>query len=194
MTTGGRAWLGLSALLIGGSVLAVWLPAAWFDWQPELAASQPWRAWTSVFVHWSALHLGANLLAATVVGAFGWAAQMPREQAWAWFAAWPLTQLPLLLRPDLAHYGGLSGMLHGGVAIVCLWLLLRARGARRAVGGLVLLGLIIKLVSERPWGDVLQHSDEWDIAVVPLAHSTGALAGLVCGAAALGLQRRSRSA
>ena len=34
----------------------------------------------------------------------------------------PLTQLGLLMRPDLLHYGGLSGVLHAGVAAAALWL------------------------------------------------------------------------
>ncbi len=181
----GRAWAALAALLMAASVAALWVPAAWLDWQPDLAFSQPWRAFTAAFVHWSDQHLVANLSAAAVVGAYGWAAQLPREQTLAWLVAWPLSTLMLLLRPELAHYGGLSGMLHGGVAITCLWLLLRARGGRRVVGGLVTLGLFIKLASETPWGPALQHPQEWDIAVVPLAHATGALAGFICGAVAL---------
>ncbi len=184
-----RAWVLLTAVLMAGAVLALWLPAVWLDWQPELALSQPWRAWTAAWVHWSQLHLGTNLLAAAVVGAYGWGAQIPRAQAWAWLAAWPLTHLALLIKPELAHYGGLSGVLHGGVAIVCLWLLVRTRGGRRAVGAAVSLGLVIKLASEQPWGPALQRSEEWDIAVAPIAHSTGALVGLVCGAVALALTR-----
>ncbi|MDP3224722.1 MAG: hypothetical protein Q8M96_16430, partial [Rubrivivax sp.] len=70
-----------------------------------------------------------------------------------------------------------------------LWLLVRARGGRRAVGAAVSLGLVIKLASEQPWGPALQQSPEWDIAVAPIAHSTGALAGLLCGALALALTR-----
>ncbi len=189
MRAAGHAWVALAALLVGGSVLAWWLPAVWLDWQPELAIIEPWRAWSAAFVHWSAQHLGSNLLAAGVVGAYGWAAQLPREQAWAWCAAWPLTHLALWFKPELAHYGGLSGVLHAGVAIVCLALLWRARGARRLVGAGVSLGLLIKLVSEQPWGPALQHSDEWDIAVSPLAHATGAAAGLLCGALALAWTR-----
>ncbi len=187
--SGSRAWLGLTALLIGGAVLALAVPAVWIDWQPERALQQPWRAWSAAWVHWSDLHLGTNLLAAAVVGAFGWAAPVPRAQAWAWAAAWPLTHLGLWLKPELAHYGGLSGVLHGGVAIVCLWLLVHARGARRAIGAAIMLGLVVKLASESPWGPALQRSAEWDIAVAPLAHATGAVAGLLCGALALAFQR-----
>ena len=115
----------------------------------------------------------------------GAAAQLPRLQAVAWLTAWPLTHVGLLLKPDLAHYGGLSGVLHAGVAIVCLWLLLRGQGARRAVGASVALGLLIKIASESPWGPALQRSDEFDIAVAPIAHATGAVAGLLCGILAL---------
>ena len=180
-------------MFCGGAVLAWWLPANTLDWQPELVLSQPWRAWTAAFVHWSPLHLGTNLLAATVVAAYGWAARVPPAPAWAWCAAWPLTHLALLVRPELAHYGGLSGVLHGGVAVVCLWLLLRARGARRGVGAAVAVGLIIKLGSEQPWGPALQRSQEWDIAVAPLAHATGAAAGLLCLAVVLACTRQWRS-
>ena len=35
----------------------------------------------------------------------------------AWLLSWPLTQWGLMLQPELLHYGGLSGVLHGGAAI-----------------------------------------------------------------------------
>ncbi len=168
-----------------GSLLAFAAPALWLDWQPGLAGSNPWRAFSAAWVHWSEQHLGANLLAAAVVGAYGFAAQVPRLQAGAWVAAWPLTHLALLSRPDLLHYGGLSGVLHAGVALVCLHLLLQGRGRRRWIGAGVALGLVAKLLSEKPWGAALRHSADWDIAVAPLAHATGALAGLLCGLLAL---------
>lgn len=176
-----RHWWLLTGVLMAGSLLVFAAPALWLDWQPALAWAQPWRAFTAAWVHWSEQHLGANLLAALVVGAYGHAAQVPRQQAWAWAAAWPLTHLGLLAKPDLLHYGGLSGVLHAGVAIVCLHLLLAARGRRRWIGAGVALGLVVKLVSEKPWGPALQTGPEWDIAVAPVAHTTGALAGLLCG-------------
>ena len=185
-----RAWLVCAAVLMVGSVLAMALPAAWLDWQPEQAFAQPWRAVTAAWVHWSEQHLGANLLAAAVVAAYGWAARVPRHQAWAWAAAWPLTHLGLLVKPELLRYGGLSGVLHAGVAIVCLYLLVRAVGLRRWVGAGVALGLVVKVATEEPWGAALQRSADWDIAVAPLAHATGAVAGLLCSALALVLSSR----
>ena len=166
-------------------MLAHAVPASWIDWQPGRVLHEPWRAFTAAFVHWSDRHLLANLLAAAVVAAYGWQARLPAALAAAWLVAWPLTHIGLLLKPDLLHYGGLSGVLHAGVAVVCLWLLVATRGGPRSVGTLVTLGLLIKLASESPWGPALQRSAEFDIALAPLAHASGALAGALCGAWAL---------
>lgn len=190
---GSLAWAGLCAVLAGGSLLAWWAPAAWLDWQPALTLAQPWRAWTSAFVHWSGMHLGANLAATAVVAAYGLTARAPASMALAWAVAWPLTHLGLLWQPELAHYGGLSGVLHAGVAVVSLWLVWARQGRQRAVGAAVFVGLAVKLASESPWGAPLRQGTGWDIAVAPLAHATGALAGLACAAAALSWPAQSKA-
>ncbi len=191
---GGRPWAALVGAWMALSVLAWWLPAPWFDWQPERAFAEPWRAWTATFIHWSEAHLLANLAAAAVVLAYGWTAPVPAAMALAFFVAWPLTHLGLLLKPDLLHYGGMSGVLHAGVAIVSLTLIVRAHGGRRAVGAAVMLGLVLKLASESPWGPALQRTPEFDIAVAPLGHLCGAVAGLVCAALGLVATRRQSAA
>jgi hypothetical protein len=134
------------------------------------------------------MHLIANLAAAAVVAAFGVAARVPMRLTLAWLVAWPITQVALLTRPELAHYGGLSGVLHAGVAVVSTWLL-AAGGTRRrrTIGAVVLAGLVAKIAFERPWGPVLSVGGGWDIAVAPIAHLTGAAAGLACAAVALTL-------
>lgn len=186
----------VAAGLAAGSVLALALPSALLDWQPERFAAEPWRAFSAAFVHWSLLHLGANLLGAAVVAALGLAARLPRAAALAWAAAWPLGHLPLLLQPALAHYGGLSGVLHAGVAVAALWLVLREReGRRRLLGAAIAGGLLVKLALEAPWGPALRPAEGWmqggfDIATAPLAHATGAAAGLLCAALGLLLTRR----
>ena len=184
LTSFSRHWAWLAALWCAGTLLASWLPANSLDWQPANAATEPWRAFTAIFVHWSPQHLGTNLLAAAVVGGYGFAAGVPRRATLAWGLAWPLTHIALAVQPALVHYGGLSGVLHAGVAIATLWLLLTSGpGARwrQAIGLMVATGLVVKLVTEEPWGPALRHSAEWDIAVAPLAHATGAAAGLLCG-------------
>jgi rhomboid family GlyGly-CTERM serine protease len=194
LTAPGRAWVALAALFALGSLLAWWLPAAAIDWQPGLASTQPWRAWTAAWVHWSPMHLGANLAGSALVAAFGWTAQLPPRAAWAWFAAWPLTQFGLLLQPELAHYGGLSGVLHAGAVAAALYLLLESRAPRRrrAIGAAVLAGAGVKLLLEEPWAEPLRHVAGWDIALAPLAHASGAAAGLLCMLAAVTLPRPAR--
>ncbi len=189
----GRAWVGLSAVLGGASLLAWWLPAPLLDWQPALATTEPWRAFTAAFVHWSALHLAANLTGVVVVAALGVAARLPTRAAAAWWCAWPLTQAGLAVKPALLHYGGLSGVLHAGVAVAAALLLVRDSGRRRILGGAVMTGLVVKVLLERPWGPPLRTGGGWDIATAPLAHATGLAAGLLCVAVALWLPHRHNS-
>ncbi len=145
------------------------------DWQP----ARPWRAFSAAFVHWSALHLLANLAGCAVLAALGWAARLPARSALAWAIAWPLTQLGLLLQPTLLHFGGLSGVLHAGVAVAVIALLDRP-GRERWVGSAIGLGLCLKLALEQPFGEPLRQVEGWDIAVVPWSHLCGVIAGLAC--------------
>jgi len=182
-------WCAVGGLLLAGTGLFATADATRWDWQPALALAEPWRWWTAAFVHWSRLHLVANLTGLLVVMALGWAARLPAVSAVAWFIAWPLTQLGLLLRPELTHFGGLSGVLHAGVAVAGWHVLRHSEGHRRWVGAGLAAGLLVKLLSEQPWGPVLRHPADWDIAVAPLAHATGAVFGGLCAAV---LDRRSR--
>jgi rhomboid family GlyGly-CTERM serine protease len=176
----GLHWLAFCALLGLGSLVAQALPAASIEWQPLVATTEPWRWWSAAFVHYSAQHLVANLGACAVVGVFGWAARLPPHWTAAFVVAWPLTHLALLAVPALVRYGGLSGMLHAGVAVACIGLMWRERGARQAIGAAVFVGMGVKLLLERPWSGPVQHLPEWDIGVAPIAHLTGAAAGVVC--------------
>jgi rhomboid family GlyGly-CTERM serine protease len=191
---GGRGWIGVAALLGLGAALAFSADPSALDWQPGLVANQPWRAFSAAFVHYSALHLGANLAGLALVAALGAIARVPWPSAAAWLLAWPLTELGLLLRPDLLHYGGLSGVLHAGVACVAWRLILHEHGRRRAIGALTLVVVAIKVASEAPWGPALRHPAGWDIATAPFAHASGLVAGLLAAALADGLARLVRGA
>lgn len=172
------------------ALLAWPVPRTLLDWQPALALSQPWRAVTAVAVHYSGLHLGANLVGAALVAALGAVAGVPARMVWAWAVAWPLTQWGLLLKPELLHYGGLSGVLHAGVAVASLYLVMCGARAQRWIGAAILAGTCIKVLGETPWGAPLRHGGGWDIAVAPLAHATGLVAGVLCAAVAQGLALR----
>jgi rhomboid family GlyGly-CTERM serine protease len=182
------AWVALAALLGAMSILVGFFATAQvtaaLDWQPVQAMRQPWRWWSAAFVHLSRWHLAANLAGCAVVAAFGAAAHVSSRAPWAWCIAWPLTHLGLAVQPALTSYGGLSGVLHAGVAITALELVLHDRGLRRGIGMAVVAGLVLKLALERPWGTVTVQSAAWDFPVAPLAHATGALAGLACGGVA----------
>jgi rhomboid family GlyGly-CTERM serine protease len=176
----GRTWLVMCVLMAKASLIAFWLPSTWLDWQPTLAWREPWRALSAAFVHWSSTHLVANLLGAAVLALLGLAMKAPTRLTLAWCAAWPLTHLGLLLQPQLAHYGGLSGVMHAGLAAASVWLVLTERGRRWLIGLGLLIGLVVKLWLEQPWGEPLRHGAGWDIAIAPLVHSTGAIAGAAC--------------
>jgi rhomboid family GlyGly-CTERM serine protease len=178
-----RQWWALSALLGAGALAGALLPSHVLDWQPALAQAQPWRAWSAAFVHWSVRHLAANMAALLLVGALGAAAGCPGRATLAWALAWPIGHALLLVQPRLLHYGGLSGVLHAGVAVAAWQLVAAARGARRAIGIAVLAGLAVKLLLEAPWAGPVRTMAGWDIPIAPLAHATGALAGLCCAIA-----------
>lgn len=155
---------------------ASWAPRL-LAWEPGLWLAQPWRAWSAVWVHFSALHLGANVLGGMLVIALGAAAQVPRRAALAWALAWPATQLGLLAVPGIARYGGLSGSLHAGVAVVAVVLMRRRQRRERRLGLAIIAVLVLKVLAETPWRAAVTHPAGWDISVAPGAHVCGVLAG-----------------
>jgi rhomboid family GlyGly-CTERM serine protease len=185
-----RGWWSLCALAALGAVLAWPQPPTALDWQPTLLAVQPWRAVSAAWVHLSPLHLAANLAGTALVAALGRVAGCGPRAAWAWAIAWPLTQLGLLVQPALAHYGGLSGVLHAAVAVAALQLVLNDRGQRQLIGTLLLAGLAAKLLLEAPGAGPLRRVVGWDIAIAPLAHASGAAAGTLCALVLLRPRRR----
>ena len=176
------------------------------DWKPGLWQTQPWRLWTAALVHWSGAHLLLNLLGCAALIAWGHAAALGRRHTLAWLVAWPLTTLLLATSPSLLRYGGLSGLLHAGVAIGAWALFWHCQGQRRMVGALVLAGLALKLLLEEPllaqWLGLglnvpaLPLTGAPGFAVASYAHFTGTVAGLFCAAVldlVLGLRpRRAR--
>ena len=166
---------------------------ALLDWQPGLWQTQPWRLWTAALVHWSGVHLLLNLLGCAALIAWGHAAALGRRHTLAWLLAWPLTTLLLAPSPTLLRYGGLSGVLHAGVAIGAWGLLWHCQGQRRRVGVLVLAGLALKLLFEEPllaqWLGLglnvpaLPLAGAPGFAVASYAHFTGTVAGLACALA-----------
>jgi rhomboid family GlyGly-CTERM serine protease len=180
----------LCAALAALSVLAWPLPREALDWQPALVASEPWRAVTAAFVHWTPIHLTANLGGCAVLALLGWRGGLGRREALAGLVALPLTQLGLLLRPELQRYGGLSGELHALAAIAALALFSR-QGRDRFIGTALLLGLALKLWLEHPLGPVLRDAPGFDFPVAPFAHLSGAVAGAIAWGLTMSATHRS---
>lgn len=160
-------------------------------------AAHPWTAWTAAWVHASATHLAANLLGTLLVALLGVAARVSVRSSWAWAAAWPCTQLLLLVVPGLTSCVGLSGVLHAGVAVIVVHLLWPPPGVsvdrtERLCGALLLLGLLSKIALERPWAAALTYHPLLGLQVVPAVHLSGALSGTVMALAARILLTRRR--
>lgn len=187
----GGSWVLLSLALGVGAVAAQWLPADALQWQttPDEAAAagalsrpwQPWRAFTAAFVHFGPAHLAANLAGCAVVAAYGAAAGVGVRWTLAWAAAWPLTHAALALAPGLDRYGGLSGVLHAGVAVASVALITAHRGWPRAIGAAVLAGTVLKVAAERPWAGAVQTVPGWDFPVAVAAHAGGVVVGVMSG-------------
>jgi rhomboid family GlyGly-CTERM serine protease len=188
--SGTLAWSALTALLCAGAVLAWSAEHSSLDWQPALALHEPWRAFSAAFVHYSSLHLSANIAGALLVGALGYVAAVPMRSALAWLIAWPVTHFGLLLQPELLHYGGLSGVLHAGVAVACVNLIVVGNRRQRIVAALLLAGLALKVLGETPWQGSLRHPPGWDIAVAPFAHASGVVMGILGAAVGEAWHRR----
>jgi len=184
------SWPLLCASFAALSLLAWLLPREALDWQPALAAQQPWRALTAAFVHLTPIHLAANLAGCAVLALLGYRAALSKREATAALIALPLTQLALLLRPELQHYAGLSGELHALTAIAALTLLTR-RSRDRYIGAAIAIGLIAKLALEHPLGPVLRDTPGFDFPVAPFAHLTGTIAGLLAWALTMGANQKS---
>lgn len=171
--------------------LGAWpLPREALDWRPDLFTAQPWRAATAAFVHLTPTHLVANLAGCAVLALLGWRAEFGRREAVAGLASLPLTQLGLLLRPELSPYAGLSGELHALVAIAALTLALRG-GRSQLIGLAILAGLSVKIAAEQPFGEVLSATPGFDFAVAPFAHLCGCFAGIAAWALTMRLDKQT---
>jgi hypothetical protein len=188
-------WLALCALHGVLSMLAWWARDGVvhaITWQADGWQQMPWTLWSSSWVHLNPPHLIGNQVALGALAALAWVIHPTRACALAWLLAWPLLQLSLLLWPQIGYAVGLSGVLHAGAAVVAVHLLLKriAVPKARRWGGLLALGLLIKLGLEAGWS----HPVVWDsgnnMSVVQAAHLSGVGWGLLLG---LALGRRQRS-
>ena len=151
-------------------------PAPPLDWQPAAGlAPNPGAALTAAFVHWSPLHLGANLAGPALVAASAGPRGVPPRAALAWVAGLAAHPPGAAAPAELLHYGGLSGVLHA------------RRGRRTVLAGAARPGCAARgrlADARRPERQAAGRGAlgrraatrraSWDIAVAPLAHASGA--------------------
>jgi rhomboid family GlyGly-CTERM serine protease len=140
-----------------------------------------WRLWSGHLVHFSASHLGWNLL---VVGLSGAWIECSGFRARGWFAAAapPAIGLALLVgEPSLGSYGGLSGVATAAVAFAC------ASEWRRGTGPRSLWCMALALIGlKSAWeywggGPLFAHYALAAVRTVPLSHLSGACIGAALG-------------
>jgi membrane associated rhomboid family serine protease len=188
---GVRAWWGVGALLGLGTLLVGMMPSTSLQtqtalvWQSDTPFS--WTCWTAAWVHLSFAHEVLNLLALTLLLVLAWYWALPVAAALAWLLAWPLSIASLTFWPEVHRYAGLSGVIHAGWTIACVfmprWVWQNKDATLVVLAGLLLKGGL-EIVSKPP----IEMSAAWGFSVAYCAHSMGIMVGLVTGC----LARRGR--
>jgi rhomboid family GlyGly-CTERM serine protease len=180
-------------LLLATAALAVAsLPGDWVVWlryeRTAVQAGQWWRLVSGQLVHLGPAHLWLNLAGLGLV----WVLLLrlhPERHAWrdAVVCALGVGLGLYFFSPEIAWYVGLSGVLHGLVAVAAIAALQRDR--REALLLVALLGA--KLWWEQAHGPLPGSAAAVGGRVVTEAHRYGALAGAALGGYEL-LRRRGR--
>ena len=186
MTPWRGSWLWLCGLHAALSLLVWWSPPGVADaltWRAGEWTARPWSLWSSAWVHLNRPHLVGNVLAMGGVAAAGWVLRPGARCTLAWLLAWPLTQVSLLLWPQVGYAVGLSGLMHAGILVLAVQVALRRlpiQGAR-FWGGLLVVVVLTKVLLERGWSQPIVWDADSRLPVVLAAHTTGAFWGALLG-------------
>lgn len=184
MKRASRGWLLLCALHGVASMLLWWAGETTVQtmvWSADGWATRPWTLWSSAWVHLNTPQLIINQIALGTLAAFAWVVRPTLPCALAWFLAWPLAQVSLLLWPHIGYAVGLSGPLHAGAVVLAVQLILRriTLPKARRWGYFLALAVAGKLALEQGWLNPVVWDSSNNISVVRAAHLTGALWGLL---------------
>ena len=184
----------VTTLLIVGSAVAVYLipgASAWliFD-RAAIGDGEWWRVVTGSWVHLSISHLVYDGIAVLIAG---WLLERDGAPLWSIVLASASTVgLAVLIGlPEIARYGGFSGIAYALVAYLALSGL-RERDAWRWLCATTLLILVAKLSYELSTGRFLLVPAGDEIVAVPLAHAVGVAMACVAFSIARTRLRESR--
>lgn len=171
-------WPVLATLLPVSAVLALVGPAATAAWRYDRAAvlqGQVWRLLSGHLVHLGWVHLGMNAAALALVAVL----LGPHWSTGRWWALSAITALGvgmglLAAAPEVSWYVGLSGVIHGLVAVGAVALWQQQRGA----AALWLVALAAKVGGELLFGASASVQHWIGGSPIVVAHAYGALAGL----------------
>ena len=181
-----RSWLLLCGLHGVLSMLFWWADPALLEamtWRPELSVLQPWRLWTSAWVHVNTPQLIINQVALGALAALAWVSRPGWRSGLAWCLCWPLVPLCLLAWPQIGYGAGLAGLLHAGLVLLGLQLCFgRSPIPKARRWGLMLLAAVaLKLWVEAGWREPVVWHTGYEMSVLQAAHFSGAVLGLVFG-------------
>jgi rhomboid family GlyGly-CTERM serine protease len=165
----------------GALVVFFWptLAAALVFDRERVLAGEWWRIVTGHFVHFSPSHLAWNL--AVIVPAGIWAERVAPTRTRVLFplAAALIGGALLAFEPQLARYGGLSGIATGVVVLLAA-VRLKQRATNPWFWRGVLALIALKIVAEIGFASQLfARFANPDVRSVPLSHIAGAAAGLL---------------
>lgn len=139
-----------------------------------IADGELWRLVTGNLVHYSAAHLGYDLLALLVAGTMIETSRYRHYPALCFAAAAFIGMVLYWAEPAMSYYAGLSGVATAAIVYLCLHGLTE-KGTWRWVCAAVLLGLSIKAGIEFTFNEsLLAASGSSEFLPVPLSHLVGA--------------------
>ena len=196
-----RASLRLVALLLLPAALLAAMPtdselrALLLLDREQLFAGELWRAVTGHWVHLSAGHFFWDAATFALLGVLCDRADRRAFLTTIACSAVAVSLAVLLARPDLAFYGGLSGVDSALFGMLAVTMLCRGAAARDRVGVLASAALICAFASKtaHEWlhdAAVFVSADD-ALSNVPIAHVVGFLVGgVVAGVRSLGVPPR----
>jgi rhomboid family GlyGly-CTERM serine protease len=182
-----RAPLCTCALALAALVASLPAFAPELEYTRALIASEPWRAFTSHFTHWSSTHLIWDWLAFVALGISLEHHSRARLVALLMTAALAIPAALFAIEPELTHYRGLSGLDSALFGMAWVVALQHARSTNHPnpllvrLLGLLGFGFALKICWELLLGDAFFMPNDVGFEPVPLAHAIGAVLGVTFG-------------